>query len=1655
MAEGGIGNCKQSTLTPATSGECGGNNIEMNKIHEQKEFNTDSSNSSSNCLTTSATAKQITTTNNVNNSNLTTLNNSNNNTHISMNHDDNNDDEDDDESNQTFYEAAGEPELVLTFEKSLKTTNDVTSSLAALPPTPPFSLYGVNNADTNNITTTTANVQKHQLHLDENFLSVQMDENAAADTVLCGDGLNDLDEECEGAVGIISSIKDALKDEDEKELKLLYTTQDDFIQVQQEVDEQQPVVMRRKRDKSLKDFNHINKTNFTSAEEEQAQKQRQQTLLTTKSCETPASTTTLSPTNSYNGSIGSDGGGSVGGGARRKSWTLSPQSGTSTPLSGAKKKEKRSSVKSPASSTPTAATATDSFNLWIARECYETVPAETVFEVDDTTQNIVRPASFTIDEEADEEAAAVESLLGAAAALHASASANKEAQIHRRQKHLRQPQHRPLERSWPPRALGRDFRLQGDVFKFDILDTDDSLEAAYGSSNGFASNSNSCNNSPLYLLNSGNSSSNSSPQYELNNATPSSPAMKFKPLIKKKIGPDSYINTITTKKVPATETYEFPAFPTKETTSINQFPQTPPNTSAVSLRQHRPLTRTLSNGKAGYEERQSQSPSRLMLSPKRHRSPPSGCSTRSASPLDFQLSPEAQVLGQTQQVCSSTNAIASATPLIHNRPQQRLLKRVGGVGAGATAANLICPPTPTHHARRHARMQAAAAANMAITNNNLDDTYIGSSPRGSGGGVESLGGGGATAVHTSHLDYNYLSSRTPPSSPAFQGSASMRNDERVRTADIVQLQGSNTTAHSHLEDVENEEDDAENTTDDMGVVHITSTRLPSIPERGAAGGLLRTSAIFSAEADPANVQVAAEPLPPAWEARMDSHGRIFYIDHTTRTTSWQRPGSNGSGSLNGPSGREQHHRQQLDRRYQSIRRTITNENRSNAIAAATNNTASNVNDSSTQQTSQSLTLHHHHNNNPTASAQSAFNFQHVNLSVHPAVLMLCRPDFYSMLHTNEDALAIYNRNAALKHMVIRIRRDPSCFQRYQYNKDLVALVNSFAQLNRDLPSCWETKLDQSGKQFFIDHNNRQTSFMDPRLPLECPRIIRHRHQQQPYDSIDGNCMSSGNPPLPPPRPISTTSTSSAASTNRQSQFMQNDNMPHYTSSSSASAYNNGPSSSSVSANNGYNEVPVAYNEKVIAFLRQPNIIEILRERQGQNNVSRSLREKINILRVEGVPALERLAHDLQLTMLLSLFEQEIMSYVPIEERSPQGSPILNSRMLQRAPPPFRRDFEAKLRCFYRKLESKGYGQGPHKLKLQIRRTHLLEDAFRRIMSANKKDLQRGRLAVLWDTEEGLDYGGPSREFFFLLSRELFNPYYGLFEYSANDTYTVQVSPLSAFVDNCHDWFRFSGRVLGLALVHQYLLDAFFTRPFYKALLRLPVALSDLESLDNEFHQSLQWIRDNDIGTGIDLGLTFCVTEELLGRVVERELKPGGKNIIVNEKNKKEYLERMIKWRLERGVQEQTESLVRGFYEVVDSRLVSVFDARELELVIAGTAEIDINDWRLNTEYRSGYHDNHQVIIWFWQVIEKFTNEQRLRLLQFVTGTSSIPYEGFSALRGSTGPRRFCIEKWGKPNALPRAHTCFNRLDLPPYPTPELLYEKLLLAVEETNTFGIE
>ena len=98
-----------------------------------------------------------------------------------------------------------------------------------------------------------------------------------------------------------------------------------------------------------------------------------------------------------------------------------------------------------------------------------------------------------------------------------------------------------------------------------------------------------------------------------------------------------------------------------------------------------------------------------------------------------------------------------------------------------------------------------------------------------------------------------------------------------------------------------------------------------------------------------------------------------------------------------------------------------------------------------------------------------------------------------------------------------------------------------------------------------------------------------------------------------------------------------------------------------------------------------------------------------------------------------------------------------------------------------------------------------------------------------------------REFFFLLSHEMFNPFYCLFEYSAHDNYTLQINPASGVNPEHLNYFKFIGRCLGLAIFHRRFLDAYFIVSFYKMILKKKVTLSDLESVDAELHRGMSWM----------------------------------------------------------------------------------------------------------------------------------------------------------------------------------------------------------------------
>jgi len=285
--------------------------------------------------------------------------------------------------------------------------------------------------------------------------------------------------------------------------------------------------------------------------------------------------------------------------------------------------------------------------------------------------------------------------------------------------------------------------------------------------------------------------------------------------------------------------------------------------------------------------------------------------------------------------------------------------------------------------------------------------------------------------------------------------------------------------------------------------------------------------------------------------------------------------------------------------------------------------------------------------------------------------------------------------------------------------------------------------------------------------------------------------------------------------------------------------------------------------------------------------------------------------------------------------------------------------------------------------------------------------------------------------------------------------TFQPNPNSVIQTEHLSYFKFVGCVVAKALLDGQLLDVYFTRSFYKHILGVKVTYHDIEAIDPGYYKNLKWMLENDISDFLDLTFTIDADEEKhilyeKTEVTDCELIPGGRNVRVTEENKHEYVDLVAEHRLTTAIRPQINAFMESFNGLVPRELISIFNDKELELLISGLPEIDFEDLKANTEY-NGYNSASPVVQWFWEVVQSFSKEDMARLLQFITGTSKVPLEGFKALQGISGTQRFQIHKaYGSRERLPSAHTCFNQLDLPDYSAKEQLQERLLLAIHEAN-----
>ncbi|DBA04905.1 TPA: hypothetical protein N0F65_006907 [Lagenidium giganteum] len=373
-------------------------------------------------------------------------------------------------------------------------------------------------------------------------------------------------------------------------------------------------------------------------------------------------------------------------------------------------------------------------------------------------------------------------------------------------------------------------------------------------------------------------------------------------------------------------------------------------------------------------------------------------------------------------------------------------------------------------------------------------------------------------------------------------------------------------------------------------------------------------------------------------------------------------------------------------------------------------------------------------------------------------------------------------------------------------------------------------------------------------------------------------------------------------------------------------------------------------------------------------------------------------------------------------------------------------FQSKYAWFLERMGALLRNWEDGRIKLCVHRENVLVESMEQLLGIQLEHIHYP-MRIEFVGEVGIDAGGLQREWFAILFSKLLDDSLGLFMLCHRNNQSVCINPNSIECTSDHLlYFRGIGRLIGRALLEGHIMHARLALPILKHILGVPVTFSDLMYVDPEVYNSMKWIRDNSDVDALDL--TFSVTECRDGGAYVIDLVPGGRDVPVTDENKQEYLQLRLRYLMLDRYKDQLHALSMGLFEVIPQENLMVFDYQELELVLCGMPEIDVQDWRRHTTVASNLA-GAPIIEWFWEIVAQLSEEDRARFLQFCTGSSRVPVQGFKGLTSYDG--RICpFTIRSLPNqtaGFPKVHTCFNRIELPLYSTKEELRVAICTVLE--------
>lgn len=373
------------------------------------------------------------------------------------------------------------------------------------------------------------------------------------------------------------------------------------------------------------------------------------------------------------------------------------------------------------------------------------------------------------------------------------------------------------------------------------------------------------------------------------------------------------------------------------------------------------------------------------------------------------------------------------------------------------------------------------------------------------------------------------------------------------------------------------------------------------------------------------------------------------------------------------------------------------------------------------------------------------------------------------------------------------------------------------------------------------------------------------------------------------------------------------------------------------------------------------------------------------------------------------------------------------------------------------------------LVLQIRRDHVLADAFDQLWRREERELSRPLKVRLGEDsgEEGFDSGGVQQEFFRLAIAEALDPDFGAFTIDDRTkmTWFQPGSPEPVWK------FELIGLIISLAIYNGLTLPITFPKCLYRKL--LDDSVTELEHIEDgwpELASGLSCLLGWDEANG-SVSDVFCRTYEFsvesFGQQISRDMasathwpqfsESSNRNTVddnpadarlVDSRNRNDYVRDYIQWLTDISIRPQYEAFQRGFYTCLERRSLALFDTDTLQSVVEGVQDIDISEMRKYTRY-VGWGANHRTIKDFWSITKKYSTEEKKKLLEFVTASDRLPVGGMKNLQ-------FVIQRHGVGDIdghLPTSYTCFGTLLLPEYSTKEVLRDKLGMALENSKGFG--